>query len=82
MIIRRTNLDLDEGEIDLLVQDGPDLVAVEVRTRSGGSDPIDAVGMTKRDRVRHLASLVGATRVDFVGVRITDDGVDFHWVQN
>ena len=78
--ILQTNLDLEGGEIDVLARDRRDLVAVEVRSRSGGADPIDAVGHTKRARVRRLASSIGATRVDFLGVRITDDGVDFHWV--
>ena len=82
MKILQTNLDLDDGEIDLLARDGPDLVAVEVRSRSGDADPIDAVGHTKRARVRKLARQVGATRVDFLGVRIADDCVDFHWVQS
>lgn len=82
MTILQTNLDLDDGELDLLALDGPERVAVEVRTTSAGADPIDAVNHAKRARVRHLARRVGATRVDFLGVRITDDGVDFHWVQS
>lgn len=73
---------LTDGEIDLLADDAGTLVAVEVRTTSGRADPIDAIDHTKRVRVRRLASRVGATRSDFLGVRVTDLGVEFHWVQN
>ncbi len=73
---------LPDGEIDLLAEDGHVLVAVEVRTTTAGGDPIGAVDYWKRNRVKRLAVGVGAKRVDFVGVRIAGQGVDFHWVQN
>ncbi len=68
--------------MDLLAEDGRLLVVVEVRTTTSGGDPIEAVGHAKRDRVRHLAAGVGAERVDFLGIRMGEGAVDFHWVQS
>ena len=53
---------------------------VEVRAIPGAADPVDAIDPAKRRRVRRLAGLVGAGRVDFVGVRLGDDHVVVHWV--
>jgi len=74
------NVPTGSGELDLLARDGGDLVAVEVRTITGIGDPIDAVSPAKRRRVRALAALVGARRVDFVGLGVDAEGVTFHWV--
>ena len=75
-----TNLEVTGGEIDILARDGSDLVAVEVRTRHGAEDPIDAVDTPKRHRVAALASAVGEVRADFVGVGLDDDAFVIHWV--
>ncbi len=53
---------------------------VEVRTVTRYGDPIDAVGQSKRRRVRQLAGAARGSRVDFVGVRIGVDDVLVHWV--
>jgi Holliday junction resolvase-like predicted endonuclease len=74
------NLAVDGGEIDLLVEDGADRVAVEVRTRTGGDDPVDAIDPAKRARVARLARQAGATRVDVIGIRVGPGGFDIHWV--
>lgn len=55
-------------------------MAVEVRTRIGGHDPIDAVDSEKRERVARLARQIGASRTDIVGIRLDAAGVDIHWV--
>ncbi len=55
-------------------------VAVEVRAITGDGEPIDAIGSVKRRKVGRLARHTGATRVDFVGIRIEPDAVVFHWV--
>jgi Holliday junction resolvase-like predicted endonuclease len=68
------------GEIDLLAIDGRDRVAVEVRARTGGDDPVDAVDSTKRARVAVLGRQIGATRIDVVGIRVGPAGFDLHWV--
>lgn len=46
------------GELDLVAEDGDELVFVEVksRTRDGEISPADAVGAAKRRRVRRVAS--------------------------
>ncbi|MFQ5523483.1 MAG: YraN family protein [Acidimicrobiia bacterium] len=75
-----TNLAVGRGEIDLLARDGRRRVAVEVRTRTGGGDPIDAADHEKRRQVRRLAARIGAGRVDFIGVRLAPDHFEVHWV--
>lgn len=80
MVLLGRNVAVGRGELDLLMTDGSLRVAVEVRTRFGGGDPIDAVDSDKRRRVRALAGRVGATRVDYVGVGVAQDCVDIHWV--
>jgi putative endonuclease len=74
------NVEVRRGELDLLAVDGDVRVVVEVRTITGRGDPIDAVGPAKRRRVTALASRIGATRVDFLGVRIGPQEVLVHWV--
>ena len=76
------NVELPDGELDLLATDGTVLVAVEVRTTTGLDDPIDAIGPAKRRRVSRLAGRLGAGRVDFLGIRLGRDAIDFHWVQS
>ena len=78
-VIRR-NIRVDDGEIDLLIRDGAQVAAVEVRTVTAHTDPIDAVDRTKRLHVGGLARRLGADRADFVGVRLGEKCVDFHWV--
>jgi Holliday junction resolvase-like predicted endonuclease len=68
------------GEIDILARDGETRVAVEVRTTTGQADPIDALDDAKRSRVARLGAMVGADRVDLVGVGIGYEGLDIHWV--
>jgi putative endonuclease len=74
------NVEVDGGEIDLLAVDRGQKVVVEVRTVTGEGDPIDAVGHSKRKRVRRLAGAIGAARVDFIGVRVGASDVLVHWV--
>ena len=74
------NIEVGRGELDLLALDGGVRVVVEVRTITGGADPIDAVGPGKRRRVRQLAGRLRAGRVDYVGIRIGGEDVVVHWV--
>ena len=74
------NVEIDGGEIDLLMSDDSAQVVVEVRTITGEGDPIDAVDDSKRERVRRLAGQVRASRVDYVGVGFRSWGVEVHWV--
>jgi putative endonuclease len=68
------------GEVDLLAVDRGTRVAIEVRAITGDGDPVDAIGRAKRRRVTRLAGAVGASRVDFLGVRLGSDDVVVHWV--
>lgn len=74
------NVDVDGGEIDLLMADGSQTVAVEVRAVTGDGDPIDAVDEAKRSHVRRLAGKAGVSRVDFFGVGLRPWGVEVHWL--
>jgi putative endonuclease len=76
--IAARNVQIERGEIDLIATDGREMVVIEVRTITAEGDPIDAVSPAKRRRV--LAGAVGASRVDFVGVRLGADDVLVHWV--
>lgn len=60
--------------------DGHTRVAIEVRTTTGTSDPIDAIDHRKRDRVGRLASTAEADRVDLIGIRVDGRGMDVHWL--
>ena len=74
------NVQIPGGELDLLAVDDSQHVAVEVRTRTRGDDPIDAIGPSKRRHVDQLAGSIGSTRTDYVGVRLSPRSVDIHWV--
>ena len=74
------NVEVGRGELDLLAVDQGQRVVVEVRAVTADRDPIDAIGPGKRRRVTRLAGAVGASRVDFLGVRIRPDDVVVHWV--
>jgi Holliday junction resolvase-like predicted endonuclease len=63
-----------------VAEDRGQKVAIEVRTIRGGSEPIDAIDPAKRRKVRRLAHQTGASRVDFVGIRLESDAVVVHWV--
>ena len=72
------------GELDLVCRDGNELVAVEVKTRSGDlfGSPLEAVTPRKAARLRRLlAQWLGehhvspsGLRVDVVGVRVPARG--------
>ena len=74
------NVVLRHGEIDLVAIDGRTRVMVEVRTRTGGGDPIDAVDDVKRNGLGWLGAGGGVGRVDLVGVLVGYRQVDIHWV--
>jgi len=74
------NVEVGRGELDLLALDRGQRVVVEVRAITADRDPIDAIGPGKRRHVKRLAGAAGASRVDFLGVRIGSDDVVIHWV--
>lgn len=71
------------GEIDLVAQDGPCLVIVEVRTRRGQSfgSAEESVTAAKQTRLAALAEMYcaaagwqGPVRIDVVAISFTGDG--------
>jgi Holliday junction resolvase-like predicted endonuclease len=74
------NVEVDGGEIDLVMSDHARKVAVEVRAVTGAGDPIEAVDRGKRRHVGRLAGKVGAHRVDYLGIGFRPWGVEVHWV--
>ena len=75
------NVRLGGVEVDLVVDDGPSRVVVEVRLRSRGDygGAAETLGPVKRDRLRRAASAleqhgVRHPRVDVVAVDLTPQG--------
>ena len=72
------------GELDLVCRDGNELVAVEVKTRSGDlyGSPLEAVTPRKAARLRRLLAQwlcehevsPSGLRVDVVGIRVPSRG--------
>lgn len=77
------NTRADGGELDLVIRDGPKLVAVEVKTTSDGSDPVDVVDDRKMGLVGRTASSVSypISRIDIVGIRLDAKGVEIRWLR-
>lgn len=74
------NVEVPGGELDILALDGRRRVAIEVRSRTRIEDPLGAINGTKRSRVKRLALLTGATRLDLIGILLTREHVDIHWL--
>lgn len=64
-------------EADLVVENGGRRVVVEVKTVIDG-DPFGRVDTAKERALFGLASELGATRVDVVGIRLQPDGAHLH----
>ncbi|MCZ7533399.1 MAG: YraN family protein [Acidimicrobiia bacterium] len=77
------NVRADGGEIDLLIKDQGRIAAVEVKTTSDGSDPIEAVDERKMSLIaRTVASLDRRIdRIDVVTVVISLTGVQIRWLR-
>ncbi len=58
LVLLDRNWRCPDGEIDLILRDGDELVFCEVKTRRGTSfgSPAEAVGWRKVRRLRHLAA--------------------------
>ncbi len=77
------NVRADGGEIDLIVKDEGRTAAVEVKTSSDGSDPIEAVDERKMSLItRTVASIDwNIDRIDIVAVAISLTGVEIRWLR-
>jgi len=76
------------GEIDLIMQDGADLVFVEVRSRSnaGYGSALETIGPRKRQRVARAAALYlqrhpAAARTNCRFDVVAMDGARLQWVR-
>lgn len=77
------NVVVPNGELDLVVLDGRQRVAVEVRSR-WGEDPLVAFDDSKLERVRRSAHATRprCTRIDLVTVTFGPEGVDIRWLSD
>lgn len=75
------NLRLWPGEIDLLIEMGGALVAVEVKTRVG-ADPIEGMTDLKAERLRRSGGRMSRhpDRYDLVTVWLTAGGAELRWL--
>lgn len=76
------NVRVGRDEIDLVVTFGAERVAVEVKARGTGGDPLAAFDDAKAAKVRRAAHRLRppAYRVDLVAVSVAPDGVSVRWV--
>lgn len=79
------------GELDLVMQDGPERVFVEVRSRRAGrhGTPLESITAAKRQRLLRAAAYYlqrhggdVACRFDVVGITHAPDGVHIEWVRD
>jgi Holliday junction resolvase-like predicted endonuclease len=82
-VIVSRNVRVWPDEIDLIMTDGPTMVAVEVKYSTGAVDPLDSVDDAKLHR---FARAVGGTgrpiaRMDLVGISRRSDGVVVRWLR-
>jgi putative endonuclease len=84
MVVLDRNWRCPQGEIDLVLRDGPVLVFCEVKTRASAAfgSPLEAVTATKVARMRRLAARwmrehgvhVDDVRLDIIGVQLDRGG--------
>lgn len=85
-LIKR-NFNCRVGELDIVAMDGPCLVFVEVRTKSGSAFglPQESITRKKKQKLRQTASVYllasglkdAAVRFDFIAVYLNSDGKSF-----
>ena len=75
------NVRVGRDEIDLLVRDDAELIAIEVKTRMGrASRPWEAFDDAKRTRVGTAGRSLSARRVDLVAVQLHEEGATVRWL--
>ncbi len=77
------NVWADGGEIDLIIKDRGRIAAVEVKTTTDGSDPIEAVDDHKMALIARTIASVGTRidRVDVVTVALSPTGAQIRWLR-
>lgn len=92
LVCRERNFRSRYGEIDLVMEDGPLVVFVEVRSRAGTGfmDPAESVDRKKRNRLSRTADswlrtrcgkVVPACRFDVVTVTGRSGDADVRWLK-
>jgi Holliday junction resolvase-like predicted endonuclease len=81
MRVLARNLPVWPGEIDLLVDHGGSVVAVEVKTRVG-ADPVEEMTDLKAERLHRSGGRlpVRPARYDLVAVRLSAEGAEVRWI--
>jgi putative endonuclease len=82
VVVLDRNVVIGSGELDLIVRCGARRAAVEVRTVRGELRMDERFPYSKRRQVRDLASAMGISRVDFVGVALHPDRLEVHWLRD
>lgn len=90
--ILERNYRFQYGEIDIVAQEGEELVFVEVKTRESSEygSPEDALTEIKEERIRTAAEGYyfehqlenQPCRIDFIGVLRRGDGFEIHHIKN
>ena len=77
------NAFVDRDEIDVVYEIDGRLVAVEVKTSSNGTDPLDALDDTKMRRFQRAANgyRLPISAVDAVSVILGSGGVEIRWLR-
>lgn len=77
------NTRADGGEVDLIVRDGGVVAVVEVKMTTDGSNPIDSVDDRKFSLVSRTAAGLDQPigRIDIVGIRMCDRGIEIRWLR-
>ena len=81
--VLRRNVRSGPHEVDLIVDEGGVVAAVEVKyTSRRGHEPLDAVDDAKLDRVRRAAvnAGTGAVRIDLLGVTVSARFAEVRWL--
>lgn len=82
-IVVARNVRVGSDEVDLVVDDGGAVAAVEVKCSTNDDDPLEAVDDVKFSRVERAAAALTrrVDRIDLVGVRIGTDQVSIRWLR-
>ncbi|RLE14240.1 MAG: hypothetical protein DRJ28_06035 [Actinobacteria bacterium] len=77
------NAFVDRDEIDVVYEIDGRLVAVEVKTSSNGTDPLDALDDTKMRRFQRATNgyRLPISTVDAVSVVLGSGGVEIRWLR-
>ncbi len=82
VVVLDRNVVVGSGELDMIVRCGGRRAAVEIRTVRGELRMDERFPYSKRRQVHELASAMGISRVDFVGIALHADRLEVHWLRD